>query len=131
MQRRAGGKRRKGGRGGVPGVRHGHVAGGDTEGAVCIAVCGMIPGMRATKMNRSQTIPRSSRSGTAMPNIIRDVPPGHNWGWYSREDPRMHIQSTDGLHDYKVWLETRGQRGFEPEGKIPAKILKALQKEVA
>lgn len=42
----------------------------------------------------------------------------------------MHLQSTDGKHDYKIWLEERGRRVFQPEGKIPARVLKSLQKEV-
>lgn len=63
--------------------------------------------------------------------VIRNVPPGHNWGWYSREDQRMHLQSVDEQHDYKVWLETKGRRVLEPVGKIPAKVLKRLSEEVA
>jgi hypothetical protein len=66
-----------------------------------------------------------------MPAILRDVPPGHKWGWYSREDPRMHLQSVDDQHDYKVWLEEKGERTFEPVGKIPAKVLKAVRDHVA
>src|SRR2546426_236058 len=61
-----------------------------------------------------------------MPSILRDIPPGHRWGWYSREEPRMHLQSVDDAHHYKVWLEEKGTRIFEPAGKIPAKILKPL-----
>ncbi|MBI3409627.1 MAG: hypothetical protein HY040_14905 [Planctomycetes bacterium] len=61
-----------------------------------------------------------------MPAILRDVPAGHRWGWYSREEPRMHLQSVDEAHHYKVWLEENGFRIFEPVGKIPAKVLKAL-----
>jgi len=37
-----------------------------------------------------------------MPAILRDVPSGHKWGWYSREDQRMHLQSVDGKYKYKV-----------------------------
>jgi hypothetical protein len=65
-----------------------------------------------------------------MPVILRDIPPGHKWGWYSREDARMHIQSVDENHDYKVWLEEGGKRTFEPVGKIPAKVLKILRETV-
>ena len=68
---------------------------------------------------------------TAMPTIIRDTPPGYDWGWYSREEPRMHLQSTDEEHRFKVWMEDRGRRVFQPEAKIPAKVLKPLQKQVA
>ncbi len=64
--------------------------------------------------------------------ILRGVPKGLDWGWYSREDPRMHLQIVDtkSLNRYKVWLERDGKRVFEPVGKIPGKILKALQAEV-
>jgi hypothetical protein len=65
-----------------------------------------------------------------MPVVIRGVPPGHNWGWYSREDPRLHLQTLDETHHYKIWLEDRGRRTFEPVHKIPAKVLKSLRKEV-
>jgi len=66
-----------------------------------------------------------------MPVIIRNTPAGYDWGWYSREDPRLHLQSTDRQHDYKVWLEERGRRVFHPVGTIPRKVLKSLQQEVA
>lgn len=65
--------------------------------------------------------------------ILRDVPPGCNWGWFSREDPRMHLQTVDEEHRnlYKVWLEKKGTRVFEPAGAIPSRILKKLETEVA
>ncbi len=63
--------------------------------------------------------------------IARGVPSGHNWGWHSREDQRMHLQSVDAQHDYKVWLEESGERILEPVGKIPAKVLKALREYVS
>ncbi len=66
-----------------------------------------------------------------MPAILKDIPAGHKWGWYSREDPRMHLQSVDRKHDCKVWLENEGCRVFEPVGKIPAKVLKALREAVS
>src|SRR5262245_12333499 len=73
------------------------------------------------------------RSGNSMAVILRDVPGGYNWGWYSREDPRMHLQTVADVHRnlYKVWLEKKGTRVFEPVGAIPAKVLKKLQSEVA
>lgn len=66
-----------------------------------------------------------------MPVILRDVPAGHKWGWYSREDPRMHLQSVDRKYNYKAWLEDKGKRSFEPVGKLPPKVLKALRQAVA
>lgn len=59
--------------------------------------------------------------------IIKGVPAGHNWGWHSREDTRMHLQSVDELHRYKVWLEEKGERVFEPVDKIPSRVLKNLR----
>lgn len=66
-----------------------------------------------------------------MPAILRDVPLGRHWGWYSREDPRMHLQSIDRKHKYKVWLEHQGTRVFNPLGDIPAKVAKTLKTAVA
>ena len=66
-----------------------------------------------------------------MPVILRDIPPGHKWGLYSREDARMHLQSVDDNYDYKVWLEEKGKRTFEPVGKVPAKVLKTLRETVS
>jgi len=69
----------------------------------------------------------------AMAVIIRGVPPGYNWGWFSREDQRMHLQVVDDEHSrlhYKVWLEQRGRRTFEPAGDIPSKVLRKLEAKV-
>lgn len=64
--------------------------------------------------------------------ILRSVPKGVSWGWFSREDARMHLQTVDSKNfgRYKVWLEKNGKRVFEPAGNIPAKIVKALETEV-
>lgn len=64
--------------------------------------------------------------------ILRNVPPGYHWGWFSREDQRMHLQTVDREHAglYKVWLERAGRRVFEPEGKIPPRIVNRLEEEV-
>lgn len=81
---------------------------------------------------KSASKPKEERR-PAMPIILRDVPPGHHWGWYSREDPRMHLQVVDRVHEhlgYKAWLEAKGKRVFQPVGEIPAKVLKAMEKEV-
>jgi len=78
------------------------------------------------KISTATRRPRSS-----MANIIRNVPKGHNWGWYSREDPRMHLQTVDSKHGYKVWLENNGNRVFQPDGNIPAAVLKKISEEVA
>jgi hypothetical protein len=88
---------------------------------------------RATREARPAARKRSGREdGLAMSIVLRDVPPGYNWGWYSREDPRMHLQTVNRptRNQYKVWLERAGRRVFEVEGKVPAKVLKRLEAEV-
>lgn len=63
---------------------------------------------------------------------MRSVPSGYDWGWYSREDQRMHLQTVDekNCNRYKVWLEKDGKCVFEPAEGIPTKILKVLETEV-
>jgi hypothetical protein len=89
-----------------------------------------------------KTVKRPSMQKAALPGvngedmavIIRGVPPTYNWGWFSREDQRMHLQTVDRAHlhlHYKIWLENKGHRVFEPEPGIPAKVLKVVQKVVA
>ena len=45
----------------------------------------------------------------------------------------MHLQTVDSknLNRYKVWLERKGKRVFEPAMDVPGKILKALKEAVA
>jgi hypothetical protein len=65
-----------------------------------------------------------------MAEILRDTPPGCDWGWFSRDDQRMHLQTFDKKHGdsgCKVWLENKGRRVIEPEPGIPAKVLRVLQ----
>lgn len=69
----------------------------------------------------------------AMAVVLPNAPPPYNWGWFSREDQRMHLQPVSRQHlrlHYKVWLENRGRRVIEPEPGIPAKILKPLTKKI-
>lgn len=89
-----------------------------------------------TKPDRTKRLAHEmiAANRVAMAVILRDVPPSYNWGFYSREDPRMHLQVVDSQHrrlGYKVWLEERGRRVFQPEPSIPVKVLKSLQQEVA
>ncbi len=82
-------------------------------------------------MEKTPVRQRKTRQDMAV--ILRGIPPTLNWGWFSREDPRMHLQTVDKAHihlHYKVWLENRGRRVIEPEPGIPAKILKTLQAEI-
>ena len=64
--------------------------------------------------------------------VINGVPTGHNWGWFSREDPRMHLQTVDKAHlnRYKVWLEERGRRVFQVEKALPPDVETQLRAEV-
>jgi hypothetical protein len=80
----------------------------------------------------SATTIRRRKKAQRMAVILPNVPKGVNWGWYSREDTRMHLQTVDSKNRnaYKVWLEKDGKRVFEPATAIPAKILKKLE-EVA
>jgi len=85
---------------------------------------------KTIKKRPTATLPRQSKPKEAMSVILRNVPPSYNWGWFSREDQRMHLQTVDKEHRrlrYKVWLENKGRRVFEPEAGIPSKVLKALQ----
>lgn len=82
--------------------------------------------------------PQSAVLTLARPNedmavVLRDTPPTYDWGWFSREDPRMHLQTVDKQHrhlHHKVWLENHGRRVFEPEPGIPAKVVKSLRAAV-
>lgn len=81
------------------------------------------------------TNPKAIRSTRrAMTVLLRDVPPSYNWGWFSREEPRMHLQVVDKVHGflhYKVWLENKTRRAIQPVGSIPPKIFKVLQSEIS
>lgn len=89
---------------------------------------------KASRVSARTKVQRERKSRPPMSVILHDVPPGFDWGWYSREDPRMHLQVVDEEHKvlgYKFWLEQNGKRIFEPEGTISAKILRSLQAVVS
>ncbi len=76
----------------------------------------------------------AGRTRRAMTVLIRDVPPTYNWGWFAREEPRMHLQVMDKVHGYlhyKVWLEDKTRRVIQPAAPVPPKVFKALQSEIA
>lgn len=64
--------------------------------------------------------------------IFRDLD-GYHWGYYSSTRPegniRMHLEVVAPLSRkrYKVFLEKRGSRCFEPSGDVPKNILEALE----
>lgn len=72
---------------------------------------------------------------TAMAVLLRNVAQ-HDWGFFSREDPRMHLQTADlealqGPKKVKFWLENRGKRTFElATGKLSGPDTKALERKV-
>lgn len=100
--------------------------------------------MKNEQILEEPTMPKTKRGDTAksktarrtrqdMTVLIRDKPPTYNWGWFSREDQRMHLQAVDKDHlrlHYKVWLEEKGRRVIQPEPGIPAKAWKTLQAEI-
>lgn len=71
----------------------------------------------------------------AMAVVLRNVA-GHNWGWFSREDERMHLQTVDkGSREksttVRIWLENKGKRTFEGvTGPINGASVKKLQAKV-
>lgn len=71
----------------------------------------------------------------AMATLIHNVA-GHDWGWFSREDQRMHLQTVEsgarvGPNKARVWLENKGQRIFElATGDISGPDLKRLKAKV-
>lgn len=68
----------------------------------------------------------------AMPTILRNVGRA-NWGFYSNEEDRMHLQTVaDRREDYKAWLEDGGRRVVEDAyGNMPAAVLRALREDLA
>ncbi len=81
--------------------------------------------------------PRKSRAAEEEPVavILRDVPPPMNWGWFSREDQRMHLQTVNkenqAPNQYKAWLEDRASWAITWEKKPPnAKDAKAVEKAI-
>lgn len=82
---------------------------------------------------RSKTV--TERFVTEMAVMIRNVA-GHDWGWFSREDLRMHVQTVEedartGPNKAKAWLEDKGTRTFEPAlGKLSGSEWKKLEAEI-
>jgi hypothetical protein len=63
-----------------------------------------------------------------VPVLVRNTPPGYDWAFYSREEPRMHLQTTpDAKTDCKVWLEAQGQWSIEKSGDVPSRVFNALR----
>lgn len=69
---------------------------------------------------------------SSLPVVLRATPPGVDWVFYSREEPRMHLQTGRSIDPpYKVWLESHGRFSLEKCGEVPAKLFGALQETFA
>lgn len=83
----------------------------------------------------SKKLARVFQDREAMATLIYNVA-GHDWGWFSREDQRIHLQTVEsgarsGPNKAKVWLENKGQRIFElATGNISGPDLKRLKAKV-
>jgi hypothetical protein len=62
-----------------------------------------------------------------VPIVLRDTPPGCNWGFYSEEEPRMHLQVLRGPFACKVWFESEGKWVIERSKDAPAKLFNVLR----
>jgi hypothetical protein len=72
---------------------------------------------------------RQAREIAAMPVILSNIPPGFDWGWHSREEPRMHLQVVEPRipkEKYKIWLEAHGRRVIEADDPIQSRVWKAV-----
>lgn len=71
----------------------------------------------------------------AMAILLKNVAK-HNWGFFSREDQRIHLQTVDKKSLYKpnkvkYWLEDKGKRTFQlAEGNIDKQEEKLLQEKL-
>lgn len=88
-----------------------------------------------TQPSTADRVARRYRDKVGMAVVLQGVPGKLDWGWFSRDDPRMALQTVNdenlkGESAYKVWLEKEGARIFEPVGVIPAKVLKVLRTTV-
>lgn len=75
----------------------------------------------------------ATRHIEAMAKILKGAPAPLDWGFYSEEEPRMHLQTMNpNKHgDYKYFLERDGQRVLEPALALPNnKMLKSFAAEV-
>jgi hypothetical protein len=84
---------------------------------------------------RTKKKPAKARDRTVI--VLEGVPSkGFDWGWFSREDPRMHLQLVSRRQaklGYKVWLERDGKRVFEPNPQLaraPRKLFLAVQERI-
>jgi len=79
---------------------------------------------------------RSAAEEKPVAVVLRGLPAPLNWGWFSREDQRMHLQTVNKENQsaqtaYKAWLEDSGSWRVIWDKKLPhAKDVKAVEKAI-
>ena len=64
-----------------------------------------------------------------MPILVRNTPPGYDWAFYSREEPRMRQQTTLAAKTpCKVWLEAQGRWLIEASGELKLGLHRAARR---
>jgi hypothetical protein len=91
--------------------------------------------LESTKARVAALLVQAASYLSALAVHIRNVG-GRDWGWYSEDNQRCHIQTTDGRKPkIKFWLENKGQRCFdlaaESKGKLSSSQEKDLRKYLA
>jgi hypothetical protein len=85
------------------------------------------------KINPNNVVTRFEKRAMAV--ILRNVV-NHNWGFFSDEDQRMHLQTVDleslkGPNKIKIWLEEKGHRICKLAlGTLSGPDLKKLQNKI-
>jgi hypothetical protein len=83
----------------------------------------------------AKKLSRDFQDKTSMATLIHNVA-GHDWGWFSREDQRLHLQTVEGgarvgPDKVRVWLENKGKRVFElATGSLSGPDLRRLKAKV-
>jgi hypothetical protein len=62
----------------------------------------------------------AGRFRAAMPKIVPNVAK-IDWGFYSENETRMHLQALGDAPKFKVWLEQNNKRCFIDAGDVPMK----------
>jgi hypothetical protein len=92
-----------------------------------------MPKKLTTRVSTEKVAERFMREAMAV--VLRNVIE-HDWGFFSREDQRMHLQTVDegsreGQKKAKVWLEERGRKICESaDGKVTGADLRKLQAKI-
>jgi len=90
-----------------------------------------MPKKLTTRVSTEKVAERFMREAMAV--VLRNVIE-HDWGFFSREDQRMHLQTVDegsreGQKKAKVWLEERGRKICESaDGKVTGADLRKQER---